>query len=265
MRFRVPPLASVLAALAIALPGGSLAQDAGSSDSERNAEFANAQEYSACMTLAQREPDQALGSAEAWEQRGGGNAAKHCAAVALIGMGHYRDAAERLERLGESMSSDQPELAAQVLAQAGIAWQSAEEFERAVAADTAALTLAPTDVGILIDRSANQFYQGKCWEAIDDLNEANELEPDRVDVLIFRASAYRCVEAYDLAGEDIDRALTLKPGDLAALLERGSIRNAMGDVTGARADWLKVAENAAGTPMADAAQMNLERLDIKAP
>src|SRR3546814_8114427 len=40
------------------------AQDGGTSDSDRNAEFVNAQEYTACMTLAQRQPDQALGSAE---------------------------------------------------------------------------------------------------------------------------------------------------------------------------------------------------------
>ncbi len=253
-----------LAALGIALAApGPRAQD-GTSDSERNADFVNAQEYTACMTLAQREPEQALGSAESWEQRGGGDAARHCAGVALIGMGHYADAASRLETLGESMSAGDPALAAQVLAQAGIAWQSAEQYEHAVAAQTAALKLAPQDVGILIDRSANQFFLGKCWEAIDDLNAASELAPDRADILVFRASAYRCVEAFDLAREDIDRALQLKPGDAEALLERGSLRHLAGDDEGARADWLKVAEDAAGTPVADAAQMNLERLDLKA-
>jgi tetratricopeptide (TPR) repeat protein len=262
-----PPITPVfLAAIGIAVLAapGLRAQDGGTSDSDRNAEFVNAQEYTACMTLAQREPDQALGSAESWEQRGGGDAARHCAAVALLGMGHYADAAQRLEALGENMSAGEPQLAAQVLAQAGIAWQGAEQYERAVAAETAALKLAPQDVGILIDRSANQFFLGKCWEAIDDLNAASELVPDRADILVFRASAYRCVEAYDLAREDVERALQLKPGDAEALLERGTIRHLSGDSEGARADWLKVAEDAAGTPTADAAQMNLERLDLKA-
>ena len=45
---------------------------------------------------------------------------------------------------------------------------------------------------------------------------------------------------------------------------RGTLRPATGDVEGARADWLKVAKDAAGTPTADAAQRNLERLDLDA-
>lgn len=259
MRFSILPL---LISLAVAAPAAR-AQDE-TTDADRNAEFQNAQEYTACMALAQRQPEDALGSAEAWEQAGGGDAARHCAAVALIGMGQYGDAASRLEQLGQALSADDPDLAAQLLAQAGIAWQSAEQYERAITVETAALSLAPADVGILIDRSVNQFFLGKCWEAIDDLNRASELSPDRVDVLVFRASAYRCVESYELAREDVDHALQLEPDDVEALLERGTIRSLTGDPEGARADWLKVAEDAAGTPAADTAQMNLERLDLKA-
>ena len=85
-----------------------------------------------------------------------------------------------------------------------------------------------------------------------------------VDVLVFRASAYRCIESYELAREDVDQALQLDPDDAEALLERGTIRSLTGDLDGARADWLKVAEDAAGTPAGDTAQMNLERLDLKA-
>jgi tetratricopeptide (TPR) repeat protein len=254
------PILSILAALAIVTAAS--AQDE-STDADRNEEFRNAQEYTACMTLAQRTPEEALGSAEAWEQAGGGDAARHCAAVALIGMGQYADAASRLEQLGTTLSTGDPALAAQILAQAGIAWQAAEQYERAVAVDTAALKLAPDNADILIDRSVNQFLLGKCWESIDDLNAANELSPDRGDILVFRASAYRCVESYELAREDVDRALALNPENLEALLERGTIRSLTGDPDGARADWLKVAEDAAGTPAGDAAQMNLERLDLK--
>lgn len=262
------PVVVLLGAVALMAPGpwsqGLRAQDSTDTDADRNLEYANAQEYADCMALASRQPEDALGSAEAWEQRGGGDAAKHCAAVALIGMEKYADAATRLEELGQSMPADKAPLAAQILAQAGIAWQSAEQYERAVAAETAALKLVPDDVGLLIDRSVSQFFLEKCWEAIDDLNRANELAPDRADILVFRSSAYRCVEAYDLAREDVDKALELKPDDPEALLERGTLRNLAGDADGARADWLKVAEDAAGTPAADAAQQNLERLDLKA-
>jgi tetratricopeptide (TPR) repeat protein len=240
------------------------AQEAPQSDADRSAEYANAQEYAACMTLASRKPEDALGSAESWEQRGGGDAAKHCAAVALFGMGKYPDAAERLETLGQSMPADKADLAAQILGQAGLAWQNAGAYDRALAAQTAALKLAPDDVALLVDRSTTQFFLGKCWEAIDDLNEANERAPDRPDILVLRASAYRCVESLELARGDVERALELKPGDPEALLERGTLRHLGGDEDGARADWLQVAKDAGGTPAADAAQMNLERLDLKA-
>jgi hypothetical protein len=36
-----------------------------------------------------------------------------------------------------------------------------------------------------------------------------------------------------------------------------------GDDAGARADWLEVLRAAPGTPAADAAQANIERLDLK--
>lgn len=258
--------AACLCAIALPLlvsPISATAQDSSVSDADRAQEYANAQEYSACMTLASRTPEDALSSAETWEQRGGGDAAKHCAAVALIGMGKFADAAQRLQALGSSMPADQALLAAQILAQAGIAWQAARENERALVAQTAALKLAPKDVGILIDRSATQFFLGKCWEAIDDLNAAHDLAPERIDILVLRASAYRCVEAFDLARDDVDRALSMRPDDPEALLERGTLRHLAGDDAGARQDWLRVAEIAAGTPAADAAQQNLESLDVR--
>ena len=264
MRYnRFPHFLGLCAALAAAAASGSApAQQAGSSDAERTAEYANAQEYADCMALAMRVPEDALSSAEAWEQRGGGDPARHCIAVALIGMGQFAEAAERMERLAASMPADNAALAAQALVQAGVAWQSIDMYERALAARAAALRLAPDDVGIFVDRSASQFGLGHCWEAIDDLNEAHQRAPERVDVLVLRSSAYRCVEAFDLADDDIARALLLKPDDSEALLERGSIRYATGDPGGARADWLQVARQAAGTPAADVAQMNLERLDL---
>src|SRR5450755_4658977 len=58
-----------------------------------------AQQYNDCMTLARRVPAQAYESAMAWQKQGGGAAAGHCAAVALIGLGNYKPAAQSLEKL----------------------------------------------------------------------------------------------------------------------------------------------------------------------
>jgi tetratricopeptide (TPR) repeat protein len=257
-------LIPALAALILAVAAPAAAQIAADSDANRSAEYLKAQESADCMALALRKPEDALGSAESWEQRGGGDAARHCQAVALFGLGKPAEAAALFEEIGESMSNESAALAAEAFAQAGMAWQSADMFDRALAAQTAALKLAPDDVDIRVDRSTTQFFLGNCWEAIDDLNEAHQRAPERPGILVLRASAYRCVESLELARADIDRALELAPGDPEALLERGILRHAGGDEAGARSDWLQVAKEAGGTPTGDAAQMNLERLDLRA-
>lgn len=51
-----------------------------------------AREYAACMAIARSNPRAAHESALAWRKKGGGNAAIHCIAVALLGMGQYSQA-----------------------------------------------------------------------------------------------------------------------------------------------------------------------------
>ncbi len=223
----------------------------------------HAAEYAACMKLAQLRPDEAFESALAWEGVGGGDAARHCAAVALIGLGHYPEAAQRLQELAASLAAEHLDLRAEALAQAGQAWMLADNLDQAYAVLSAAVDLVPRDPELRIDRSIALAGRGSYWEAIDDLNIASELRPDRADILIYRASAYRFVEAEDLALEDVARALELDPDNIEGLLERGILRRLSGDSAGARDDWLKVTSLAAGTPAADAAQANLEKLDVK--
>ena len=52
----------------------------------RAAEIDHAEEYAACMALVEEDAEEAFETALAWESMGGGNAARHCAAVALIGL-----------------------------------------------------------------------------------------------------------------------------------------------------------------------------------
>jgi len=66
----------------------------------------------------------------------------------------------------------------------------------------------------------------------------------------------------DPARADIDKALTLAPDSVPALLERGNIRRLGGDDDGARQDWVRVALLAPGSAAEAAAKANIERLDI---
>ncbi len=244
-------------ALALCLAVISGATPAGSQD----APWDHEQEYTTCMTQTRTMPDQALETARAWQAHGGGDAARHCGAVALIGLGRYDEAAVRLDALAADLDSADVALRVGVLAQSGQAWLLAADAERALAAQTTALALAPDHVELLVDRSVSLMTLTRYWEAVDDLNRALDLAPDRVDILIFRASAYRYLDSLDLARDDIDRALILEPDNPDGLLERGILKRLTGEPEAARADWQRVLSVAEGSPAADMARGNLARLD----
>jgi tetratricopeptide (TPR) repeat protein len=220
-----------------------------------------AQQYNDCMTLARRVPAQAYESAMAWQKQGGGAAAGHCAAVALIGLGNYKPAAQSLEKLAVEQAKARKDLAAGLYGQAAQAWLLANDNTHALKDQNAALKLAPNDPDLLTDRGVTLASTGKYWEAIDDFNKAYDLARDRADILTYRASAYRLVQSLDLASDDIAEAIRLQPKSPEAYLERGIIRRLGNDIPGARADWQKVMSLGPGTPAADAAANNLKQLE----
>jgi tetratricopeptide (TPR) repeat protein len=224
-----------------------------------------AKEYSDCMTLARRVPAQAYESATAWQKKGGGSAAGHCAAVALIGLGRYSQGAASLEKLAAGEAKKRKDLAAGLYGQAAQAWLLANDNARALKDQNLAIKLAPKDADLLTDRGVNLASTGKYWEAIDDFNLAHDLARERADILVFRASAYRLVESLDLARDDIAEAIRLQPNNPEAYLERGIIRRLANDIPGARADWKRVMTLGPGTPAAEAAASDLKQLDQPAP
>lgn len=218
-------------------------------------------EYEDCLTLARRVPADGYESALAWEGQGGGDAARHCAAVSLIGLGKYREAAERLESLAAAMAATQPDLAAGAFGQAGQAWTMAGATQHALDAAAAGLKLTPDDVDLLVDRAIAYATLGDFKASISDLDRAQVLAPTRAEVLVYRASARRFLNELKDARADADAALAIDPKNAEALLERGNIRRLSSDPAGARQDWLRVVALAGGTPAADAAKANLEKLD----
>jgi tetratricopeptide (TPR) repeat protein len=223
----------------------------------------NQAQYQACMSLLDRDPAGALDSAVEWERQGGGDAARHCKALAMIRTGDVEDGALELERVAQAMPQMKAPLAAELFAQAGQAWIKAGNPQRALYAQNEGLKLNPKDVQLLIDRALTYGASGMYFEALDDLNVAVEIVPDDPDVYAMRAAAYRQLETLDLAEENIEQALKLSPSHPGALLERGYLRREKGDAEGARADWLTVIQVLPGTDIANEAQKNIEKLDIK--
>ena len=223
----------------------------------------SAARYEACLELAAREPERAFETASAWQALEGGAPAQHCAAVALIGLGHHVEAGERLEALAQDLAGKgEPRLSLTALVQAGQAWLLAGNYERAYAVQTAALERAPEDVELLVDRAVTLAAAENYGEALADLDSALALAPGRPDILIYRASARRFLGEIAAALDDVDRALVLDPDNPEGLLERGNLRRIENDLEGARADWQRAATLAEGLPTGDAAQANIATLEL---
>lgn len=236
----------------------------GSPSPAQQSDFLSNREYQICLSLAVREPAEAFEHSLRWHDAGGGNAALHCSAIALINLGHYPEAATRLEDLARKMPDDTPpNVVAEILAHAGIAWQQAQDTDRALEVQNQALELSPNNPDILTDRAVTYFTMAEYWEAIDDLNQALFLAPGSANIHAMRASAYRYVDVLDLAMEDANRALTLEPENPEALLERGIIHRLQGNAAAARRDWLELIRLHDGRPAAEDAKRNLEMLDLQ--
>lgn len=217
--------------------------------------------YELCLDTARSYPEQGLEFAGKWVGLGGGEPAKHCQAVAMMGMREYGEAATRLEELAQN-SKRGNEVRAGMLAQAAQSWLLLEDYERANAAQTAALKLKPNDPKLLIDRALTLAEAKNYWEAIADLDAAIAADPKSAEAYAFRASAYRMVSEDELAMDDADRALEIDAGNISALLERGILRRMKRDDKGARQDWLRILQLAPESDTAKVARANIERLDV---
>ena len=228
----------------------------------RAQELNHAREYARCMELAPSDPNDAFEMATAWKGLGGGDAAEHCAAVALLHSGQPEFAARRLEMLGETMVAE-PEMKGQVLAQSGQAWLLAGDAPRAEAALTAALGLLKGKPAVLIDRAEARAAMADYRGAVEDLTNAIAADPSRADAYAFRASAFRYLEEMGKARADIESALRLAPDDPAALLESGILHRLAGDDDAARRDWLRVLEIDPDGEAGRLARRNIEKMDVK--
>ena len=221
-----------------------------------------AEEYRKCMTLARTRPQDAFESAIAWRSLGGGDAADHCAAVALIELEQYAEAAKRLERLAQA-SKEEPEVKAGLYDQAGQAWLLEGRAVDATRAFTSAIGLKPGDPDLLVDRAQAWAARGDYAAADADLSAALNLSPSRADIYALRASARRFLDRPDDAMGDANTALELNPGNPEALLERGILRRLKGDDGGARADWMKILNAMPDSAAAGPARQNIENMDVK--
>lgn len=220
--------------------------------------------YDRCLELTRRNAEEALNASVAWQNRGGGPAAAHCGALALVALKRYPEAASRLDHLGHENLGDAEERAT-VFDQAGNAWLLGHRGGEATASFSAALALTPHDPDILADRARAAALLGD-WKAADsDLSAALKLDPNRADLLVLRASARHAIGRKGEARSDLEAALRIVPDYPEALLERGTLKLETGDLKGAKADWQAVVARAQGSTAAATAQQRLTTLQAPKP
>jgi tetratricopeptide (TPR) repeat protein len=220
--------------------------------------------YEVCLMTAKNEPEKGFEMAGKWLALGGGPPARHCEAIALIGMKEYSEAATRLEALA-ALNEDES-VRAGVLSQAGQAWLLMGELSRALQAQTAALDAMPVKnrqhANILVDRAATYADAGEYADAVIDLNASLAIEPQNPDALAFRASARRHLDEVDVALVDAEQAVALDPHNIIGLLERGIIYKLKARPDAARQDWLRIIQIAPDSDAGRAARTNIERMDV---
>ncbi len=218
--------------------------------------LADSAEYERCLSLLREDSDAAMAYAEEWAGQGGGEGARHCSALAMIGLGAPERAGEQLERIARDSQASAAARAA-VLGQAGQAWMMAGDAARAFGATTMALTLEPQDTDLMTDRAVALAAMRRYSEALQELDNVLRLDPDRVEAMVFRASALRNMERVEDAMRAIQQALAATPDNPEALLERGILHQLRGEEGAAREDWERVISVAPETPAAELAQQNL--------
>lgn len=217
--------------------------------------------YRACLNMAASNPKSAFDEAIKWEGLGGGHPARYCALAALMGLGHYGEAAQGFEALADAVHAG-PKFKARLLSRSSEAWLLLNQLDMAMDVADTAVRMAPTESEPLIIRARIMAARGAYWEATDDLGRAIAINPNNADALAFRASAWRQLEVLELAQEDATRALKINPKHPSALLELGNIMRILGDNAGARKNWLTVIMAWPNSKAANAARTNIEMMDV---
>jgi tetratricopeptide (TPR) repeat protein len=217
--------------------------------------------YERCLALTKSNADEAEAAASAWHASGGGAAALHCAALALVTLHRYAEAAVKLDQAALAADDRNSDLRVALFDQAGNAWLLAGQPQKAEASIDSALALSPKDEDILFDRARARAGRKNWAGAEADLTALLTIDPERADAYVLRASARHAEGRKVEALADIGRAMQIYPDYPEALVERGAMRFEAGDLAGARADWSVVVHDSPDSDAGAAARARLAAMD----
>lgn len=228
--------------------------------------------YAACIQLTQNDPDTAFDRAIAWRDDGGGMPARHCAALALIGLRLYEEGATRLEELAVASGNATADLRTQILAQASTAWLDAGQEERALVPLDRAVTMGeqagiprPTQIMVRLDRAALLTSLQQDDKALADvqfaLTQPTIAVRQRIEALYIRASIFHGRGEHQAVVNDTTAALDWGGTKAGLYLIRAEAYAGLGYPDLARKDLLTFLTQEPDGKRSDTARLMLEKLE----
>ena len=178
--------------------------------------------YQECSKLAATDPAKALVKADEWLKIDDGIPAHHCRAMALFGLQRFEQSADALELVRDKVPPADITLQSYLTHQAAKSWVSAGKVDAALGTIARQLdmmgkvkndnvTAAQLTAELLIERAAIRSNYGQLKDAASDLDRAVSLTPLNVDALLARADVFARLGDAGLAGADTKAVLTLEP------------------------------------------------------
>lgn len=107
------------------------------------------------------------------------------------------------------------------------------------------------------EKAKAAIAQNDAISALEDLNNALQIDPKFADALNNRSGSYRQRAQWDLALRDLDAAIQIEPKHRAAYMNRAAIKREIGDFDGALADARRAVEVAPDDNFRQAANKEL--------
>ncbi len=223
------------------------------------------EDYDGCIGLIESDPALAVREAAAWVGDGGGAAARHCHALALIATGAEGRAIDELLGIAAEEANLPPEARADILVQAGEMLLDRGDSGTARAVAGQALALAPGHSGAAGLGAAVRLAEGDAAGALAALDAALADEAPTARLLVLRATAQRRLGQLVAARDDAEHATELAPEMASAWLERGRTAAGLGDRPDARDAFLRAIDLDRAGELGAAARTALQRMEAGLP
>jgi len=217
--------------------------------------------YDDCLRLVEQSPERAEAEAHDWGLAGGGAAAGHCRALALMAQGADRRAAALLIDIATEDRTLPDSVRAELLVDAGQIFLGLGDLKQGEEAAARAGLLVGEKQGPLALSARIKAERGDWQGAVGDLDKALATgEPD-AELLTLRASAKLKLGRQVAARDDLLWATEIAPNSPTVWLERGALEEAAGNREGARAAWLKAIELDSEGIVTEAARLRIQRME----